>query len=331
MSHLYFLSIWLRFFIFVSIFFAAYGGGGLLRFARNDGMWYYYSMDNRPIGFFDSGLGGLTCIPHVVRELPGERIIYFGDTARTPYGSKAARTIRSFAVEITDFLVSEGVKMIVIACNTVSATCLDMLRERHPGVPILGIISPAARAVAKRCTASNHVGIIGTKVTIGSGAYVRKIRGLNPALDISEIACPAFVPLIEEGIIDNDIMDLTVRYYLDSFLKGNNIDTLVLGCTHYPLIRRNILAAYPGLDIIDPSEEILSFIRQTLDERGIFAADGGGGSCDFAQDDDTGAGNIFYASDLSDNFLAMIERIFEGSGVDARFKNFDLDDIDGGF
>lgn len=136
-------------------------------------------MDNRAIGFFDSGLGGLTCIPYLMRRLPDEKIIYFGDTAMTPYGSKATTTIRSFSMEIADFLVKSNVKMIVIACNTVSATCLDDLRNRFPQIPILGIIDPAAREVAGRCSVKNNIGIIGTKVTIASRAYEKSIRKYN--------------------------------------------------------------------------------------------------------------------------------------------------------
>ena len=128
-------------------------------------------MDNRPIGFFDSGLGGLTCIRPLMKKLPEEKIIYFGDTARTPYGSKATSTIKAFSNEIAEFLVSKDVKMIVIACNTVSATCVDELQERFPQIPIVGIIQPAACKVADTCGSGNNVGIIGTKVTIASGEY----------------------------------------------------------------------------------------------------------------------------------------------------------------
>jgi glutamate racemase len=268
-------------------------------------------MDNRPIGFFDSGLGGLTCIPHLMNALPDERIIYFGDTARTPYGSKAVHTIRNFANEITDFLARENVKMIVIACNTVSATCLNELRERHTDIPLLGIISPAAHAVAKRCTGENSVGIIGTKVTTASGAYADKILSINPDLTISDTACPVLVPLIEEGIIENDIMDLAIKYYLDHYLSYNNVDTLVLGCTHYPLIRKNIEKLYPKLDIINPSEEVIESIIDALAARDIFAQQ-------------PMTDNTFYASDLSENFINMINRIFKGTGFTVAFKNFDL-------
>jgi glutamate racemase len=269
-------------------------------------------MDKRPIGFFDSGLGGLTCVPHLMSALPAERIIYFGDTARTPYGSKAVSTIRAFSMEIADFLVENDVKMIVIACNTVSATCLDALRERHPQIPVLGIISPAARAIAERCGADNHIGVIGTKATVRSEAYPRKILKYNPSLDIAQTACPALVPLIEEGIIQHEIMDLSLRYYLDQFISYNSIDTLVLGCTHYPLIRKNIQKLYPGLRVVDPSEEILRSIIDALSRGDLFAGD-------------SGAEHVFYASDLSENFVSMIRVIFERTDYSVMFRNINLD------
>jgi glutamate racemase len=244
--------------------------------------------------------------------LPHERIVYFGDTARTPYGSKAVHTIRSFAFEITDFLAAEGVKMIVIACNTVSATCLADLRARHPDIPVLGIIAPAAHTVAGTCGAENRIGIIGTKVTIESGTYRAKIEGYAPGLDLYEAPCPIFVPLIEEGIIDNEIMDLSVRHYLDDFITGNRLDTLVLGCTHYPLIKSNIRRLYPNVTIIDPSREVIRSIDDSLARFGLYA-------------DGADTGHIFYASDLSENFVRMIDRIFEGTGYSVAFKNFDLE------
>lgn len=267
-------------------------------------------MDNRPIGFFDSGLGGLTCIPYLMKALPDEKIIYFGDTARTPYGSKATTTIRSFSMEIADFLIKSDVKMIVIACNTVSATCLEDLRLRFPKTPILGIIEPAAKA----CSEENHIGIIGTKVTIASKAYEQGIRRYNERLNIYETPCPAFVPLIEEGIIENDIMDLTIRYYMDDFVHSNHLDTVILGCTHYPLIQKNIERIYPGLDIINPSSIIVDNIQQVLAGRGMLAVD-------------SKAENVFYASDLSENFINMIDHIFADENEDAkvRFLNFDLE------
>lgn len=269
-------------------------------------------MDNRPIGFFDSGLGGLTCIAPLRSTLPDEHIIYFGDTARTPYGSKSTDNIRTFSMEIADFLVKQDVKMIVIACNTVSSICLPQLRSRYPDLPILGVIQPAAIHVAQTCRPDNNVAVIGTKATIRSSAYENLIRQLNPGLSIYSAPCPALVPLIEEGIIQNEIMDLTIRYYLDPFFSYNRIDTLVLGCTHYPLIRKNIEKLYPKLTIVNPSELLVGSVQETLTERDMLAK---GSTLD----------NTFYASDLSENFLNMIRNIFTNTDFKVAFKNFDLE------
>ena len=271
-------------------------------------------MDNRPIGFFDSGLGGLTSIPYLMNELPQERVIYYGDTARTPYGSKAVTTIRRFSKEITDFLVESDVKMIVIACNTISSTCLGELRQRLPDIPIVGIITPAAQEVVNRCTTDSRIGVIGTKVTIASHAYRNFIEELKPELSIYETACPAFVPLIEEGIIDNEIMDMTIRYYMDDFVKKNELDTVVLGCTHYPLIKDNISRIYPQLQIINPSSVVIGQIDRILTARDMHAEDS-----DFTK--------VFYASDLSENFVNMIDHIFADVEEDkkVKFMNFDLE------
>ncbi len=268
-------------------------------------------MDNRPIGFFDSGLGGLTTIPPLAKALPEERIVYFGDTARTPYGSKAENTIKQFSMQIGDFLKSCNVKMIVIACNTVSSICLDMLRERFPDIPIEGVIDPAARRIARICTQNNHIGIIGTKATVSKKAYENAVRSYKDGLNISTVACPLFVPLIEEGIEDEEIIRLTVKYYLDDFIKNNKIDTLVLGCTHYPFLQKQIERLYPEIRIINPSEEIIYRITDVLEENDMFAKDS---SCE----------NTFYASDLSDNFLNMINGIFDKSDFKVAFKSFEI-------
>jgi glutamate racemase len=270
-------------------------------------------MDNRPIGVFDSGLGGLTCIPHLFRQLPEERVIYFGDTARTPYGSKAVSTVRAYTNQIADFLASKDVKMMLIACNTISSTCLPGLQQRFPEIPILGIVDPAAHRVSEICDERNHIGIIATKVTISSGMYDQKILEYHQGLHVFSKATPAFVPLIEEGIIENDIMDLTIGYYLDDFLSENQIDTLVLGCTHYPLIRKNILRLYPKLSIVNPSYEIVEQVKKVLTQQGLLA-------------ENNDRENIFYASDLSENFVNMIQKILETEKSDLilKFKNLDL-------
>ena len=277
-------------------------------------------MDNRPIGFFDSGLGGLTSIPHIMKQLPDERIIFFGDTARTPYGSKSPDTIRQFTMQIGDFLVKNDVKMIVIACNTVSATCLADLRGAYPQIPVIGVISPTAKVVADSCSEEDRIGIIATKVTVRSGAYEAKIQEKHRGLTTFAKACPAFVPLIEEGIIDNAIMDLTIQYYLDDFIRENRINTLVLGCTHYPLIGANIRRLYPGLRIISSSKEVATAVEIELAQRDMLAGPRQ------KEPGNTPMENVFYASDLSENFVNMIQAILgrEEDELNIKFKNLDL-------
>ena len=269
-------------------------------------------MDNRPIGIFDSGLGGLTSVSHLIEVLPKERLIYFGDTARTPYGSKAESTVKNFAGEIAGFLVEQGVKMIIIACNTVSAIFSGELSERFPDIPVVGIIEPATEKVVTGCSDSSSVGIIGTKVTINSGMYSGKILNKKPNIEVNEIACPLFVPLIEEGFAQSDIMDLTIDYYLRDFILENRIDTMVLGCTHYPLIEGNIRRLYPNLKIINPSKEIVYSVKEILEKKDILASEMMGE-------------NVFYASDLSENFVKMIDTICKEKKSKIQFKNFDLD------
>ena len=269
-------------------------------------------MDNRPIGVFDSGLGGLTSVPYLIDRLPDEKLIYFGDTARTPYGSKAVKTVMNFSDQIADFLVESGVKMIIIACNTVSSTCAAHLAKRYPDIPIVGIIKPAADKVVSSCSSLNRVGIIGTKVTVQSGVYAEMIRSQRDDIAVFEMACPAFVPLIEEGFRDSDIMELTIRYYLDDFILENRIDTMVLACTHYPLIGDMIRRMYPDIRIINPSEEIVTSVEGILQEKEMFA-----------QPSDRE--NVFYASDLSENFVAMIDEISKNTTAKIEFKNLEID------
>lgn len=270
-------------------------------------------MDNRPIGFFDSGVGGLTGIPHLMKELSDEKVIFFGDTARTPYGSKSPNTIMQFTLQICKFLIIHNVKMIVIACNTVTAICLDELRRAFPDIPIIGVISPTARVIANKCNHEDHIGIIATKVTVQSGAYAKKIEEKHPGLHLYSKACPAFVPLIEEGIIDHEIMDLTIRYYLDDFIRENQINRLILGCTHYPLLTENLNRLYPEIRLISSSKEVATAVHIELEKRNMFA-----GKNDME--------NIFYASDLSENFVNMIQLILgkNKEELNIKFKNLDV-------
>jgi len=270
-------------------------------------------MDNRAIGFFDSGLGGLTSIPYIMKMLPNERIIFFSDTARTPYGSKAESTIRNFTLQIGEFLAKNDVKMIVIVCNTVTAICLDELRNAFPHIAVIGVISPTAKVVRDTCTAEDNIGIIATKVTVNSNVYNEKIHGKAPDLHLYSKACPAFVPLIEEGIIDNEIMDLTIKYYLDDFIQENHINTLVLGCTHYPLLTENLHRIYPDIKLISSSKEVATAVQIELTKRDMLAEERSGE-------------NVFYASDLSENFINMIQLILgkDEEELNIRFKNLEI-------
>ncbi|HZK77813.1 MAG TPA: glutamate racemase, partial [Gemmatimonadaceae bacterium] len=184
-----------------------------------------------PIGVFDSGIGGLTVVRELIRQLPNESIIYFGDTARVPYGPKSPDTVLRYSREITEFLKEQGIKAMVIACNTATAHALAALREEYD-LPIIGVIEPGARAAA-RATTGGKIGVIGTYGTINSHAYEKAIKAELPGATITSIACPLFVPLAEEGWLETEATSLIAKEYLSSFVDAK-IDTLVLGCTHYP-------------------------------------------------------------------------------------------------
>jgi glutamate racemase len=236
-----------------------------------------------PIGIFDSGLGGLTVAHEVMRQLPHERFVYFGDTARVPYGPKSPETVRRYSREITGWLMEQGVKAIVIACNTATAHALSALREELP-VPVLGVIEPGARA-AVAATRSGHIGVIGTVGTIKSGAYERAIRELEPDVVITARPCPLFVPLVEEGYTEKVAAKLIARDYLGPMADAN-IDTLVLGCTHYPLLKP-LLAEILGDDVrlIDSAEETAAETGRVLQERSLAATGAAGAAYRFVASD----------------------------------------------
>ena len=192
------------------------------------------SAADRPIGVFDSGIGGLTVLKALTDAIPGEDFIYLGDTARLPYGTKSNEVIIRYSKENTEFLLAKGIKMLVVACNTSSAVALDAIAS-DTMVPVIGVIEPGARAAVK-ASRNGKIGVIGTEATIASGAYTRAIQRLGRRSEIYTRACPLLVPLAEEGWIDNEVAERTVAHYLES-LKQSGIDTLLLGCTHYPLLR----------------------------------------------------------------------------------------------
>jgi glutamate racemase len=223
-----------------------------------------------PIGIFDSGVGGLTVLREIFGQLPRESTIYFGDTARVPYGSKSREVIVRFSLEIGQFLRQEMVKMIVVACNTASAFALTAMRQRFD-VPVIGVIEPGAHA-ALAATATRRVGVIGTEGTIDSQAYVRAIHDLDPSIETFGQACPLIVPLVEEGWLGKPVAAEIVREYLTPLLT-NRIDTLVLGCTHYPLLK-GLLAqvAGPGVRLIDSAEETAHVVDKNLKEKDLSAS-----------------------------------------------------------
>jgi glutamate racemase len=237
-----------------------------------------------PVGIFDSGIGGLTVAHEVMRQLPHESLVYFGDTARVPYGPKSPETVRRYSREIAGFLGQQGVKAIVVACNTATAHALPALREELT-IPIIGVIEPGARA-GVRATRSGHVGIIGTAGTIKSGAYERAIRALDPNVRITARACPLFVPLVEEGWIDHDATRLIAREYLSPLVR-DEVDTLVLGCTHYPLLKP-LLADLLGttVTLIDSAEETAAETARVLAERCLAAPPAADATYRFIASDD---------------------------------------------
>ena len=205
------------------------------------------NMDQKPIGVFDSGLGGLTTVRELIRLLPGEDIVYFGDTGRVPYGSRSKETIRKYARQDVAFLRTFDLKAIVIACGTVSTTALDLLARENP-IPILGVVEPAARAAAQ-ATRNHRIGLIGTQATIRSGAYERYITSALPEAQIFARPCPLFVPLVENGRFHRGdvVIETIVREYL-SPIRDAGVDTLVLGCTHYPLLEE-VIGDFMGPDV----------------------------------------------------------------------------------
>lgn len=226
--------------------------------------------NNAPIGVFDSGIGGLTVVHELLRQLPRENIIYFGDTARVPFGPKSPDTVRRYSREIATFLGDQGVKSIVIACNTATAHALGALRDEMD-MPVIGVVEPGARA-AVAATEHGHIGVIGTAGTIKSGAYERAIRALDPNVQITTRACPLFVPLVEEGWTEHEATRSIAREYLQQMLDAN-IDTLVLGCTHYPLIKPLLCDVLgPNVHLIDSAEETAAETARTLDAAGLAAS-----------------------------------------------------------
>jgi glutamate racemase len=244
------------------------------------------------IGIFDSGIGGLTVVREVLEKLPQYRIVYFGDTARTPYGSKSQKTIIEYATEDTEFLLSQGAKIIIVACNSASSAAFGALKERF-AVPIFEVIRPGVEKTLA-LTRKQRVGVIGTRATIGTGIYERLLKEARPEVQVFSQACPLLVPLVEEGWMKRPETKRIVRKYLFS-LKMKQIDTLVLGCTHYPLLKP-IIQAKMGrrVAVIDSSQEVALWVKRYLEKNPEIAD-----SLTPMGDQD---GNRFFVSDLTPTF-----------------------------
>ena len=233
-----------------------------------------------PIGIFDSGLGGLTALKEIRRVLPGEDLIYFGDTGRVPYGTRSRQTIIRYARQDVRFLLSQNIKCIVAACGTVSATALEVLREEF-SLPILGVIDPAVKK-AVAVTKNGRVGVIATPSTIHSHAYADRIALLAPAMQVTECACPLFVPLVENGFfgVDDPVPELVAQRYLEP-IRQAGADTLILGCTHYPLLKEIIARVLPGVQLIDTGVEVAHSLQALLDEQHLRGGSVSGGDASF--------------------------------------------------
>lgn len=233
-----------------------------------------------PIAVFDSGVGGVTVVSALQRALPSENILYLGDTARVPYGGKTQATIERYSMEVASLLLGEGAKMLVIACNSASALALARLR-REFSVPIVGVIEPGVEA-ALEWTKTGHVAVIGTKATIGSGAYAKALAARLPDVRVTSVACPLLVPLIEEGLLDDGITDAVLARYLAPVMSGD-ADTLVLGCTHYPLLAPAISKMLGGrITLVDSAANCARAVRGLLQEKGLLNDSSGSGRVQLA-------------------------------------------------
>jgi len=253
--------------------------------------------DPRPIGIFDSGVGGLTVVDKIQRILPSEDLVYFGDTARVPYGTKSKETVTRFSVENVEFLMKHDVKLVLVACNTASSLSLDFLK-RCFRVPIIGVIEPGARA-ASGVTRNNRIGVIGTNATISSGAYEKAIRKIDAKTFIVTQSCPLFVPLVEEGWADKLVTETITSIYLKD-IKTRNIDTLILGCTHYPVLK-NVIKKIVGNKVllVDSADEVAKEARNILEANSLLSRAQGKGR------------HKFFVSDEPARFIKTGEKILK--------------------
>ena len=255
----------------------------------------------RPIGVFDSGIGGLTVVREILAQLPAEHVLYFGDAARVPYGSKSAETVTRFSIENAHFLLRRGIKFLVVACNTASALALPVLARRFE-IPMVGVIAPGAREAVRK-TRNRKIGVIGTAGTIGSRAYESAVAELDPACSVDGVACPLFVPLAEDGWTEGDVPRRIAKTYLDPLLE-RGVDTVILGCTHYPLLRPVIAEVLgPSISLVDTAQSTVGEVRGQLDLLGLRRAQDGTGD------------HRFFLSDIPARFAEVGGR-FLGTAIE---------------
>jgi glutamate racemase len=260
-------------------------------------------MENRPIGIFDSGVGGLTVAKAIAEALPNERIIYFGDTAHLPYGDKSKESVKMYSQRITAYLVARGCKAIVIACNTASAHAHSDLKKFYPKLPIINVVNPTVNYCAGKYD-SGKIGVIATKGTIKSRIYPRKIKKKNPNLEVSQVAAPLLVPMIEEGFFNNNISQTIINSYL-STKNFKDIKALILGCTHYPLIKEEVETYFNGtVDVVDSASVVAEFTKKVLKKENLLSAGREGE-------------NQFLISDFTKSFDET-SKLFFGEKIDLR-------------
>ncbi len=265
-------------------------------------------MNRQPIGVFDSGVGGLTVLRQMIKRMPAERMVYLGDTARLPYGTKSRETVIRYSLNNASFLLDKGVKLLVVACNTASSLALEELKKTFK-IPIVGVILPGARKAA-HCSNSRKVGVIGTMATIKSRAYEVAIRRFEEHADVLSIPCPLFVSLAEEGWTGDEITRLVAERYLAP-LKQKKVDVLVLGCTHYPLLKP-VLSSVMGKDVllVDSAQEVAVLVEETLKSEGLAVQEPEPGR---------GVSPKIYLSDVSPHFLELSEIILETVPLDVEY------------
>ena len=265
-----------------------------------------------PIGVFDSGVGGLTVAREIMRQIPNEKIVYFGDTARVPYGSKSKDTITRYSKQIVRFLQTHQVKTIVVACNTASAYALEEV-EKEVDIPMIGVVKPGAK-VASEVTKNGKIGVIGTEATIGSKIYSKYIQQLNKNVTIYGKACPLFVPLVEEGLWQDPVTDEIARRYLNELIDID-IDTLILGCTHYPLIRSTVAKVMgEGVTLVNPAYETARELKEMLTAKGLLNEQGPILGSNPYQ---------FYVSDTADKFKTFANSIIKYGILSAKTVNIE--------